>query len=240
MREQPGGTGGSERDRVLAAIRGALARSQPSTAEDAAVAARLAHPVRNIVPARGRQEGDALVAQFIAEAQRVNAVVHLVGSPEAVPTIVAEFLRDSHKPPRLKLAPDRFITAIPWAREPKLSFSIGAANADDPVAVTSAYAGIGETGTLMLLSGPGNPINLSFLPEVHVVVLPTAWIVSTYEDAWDCLRAGGDPQVVPRVIDWISGPSRTADIEQTLLLGAHGPKQLLIVLIDVESRPPQS
>ncbi len=226
------------RDKVMAAIRASLGREVPSAAERQTVVARLAGPQRNVVPLRGRKDGDALVAQFIVEAERVEAVVRRVAAWEAIPSTVATFLRAANAAPRLKLAPDPLITAIPWAREPMLAFAIGAADPEDRVAVTSAYAGIAETGTLMLLSGPTSPTNLRFLPEVHVAVLPSAWIVGCYEDAWDCLRAGKTGGEMPRVVNWITGPSRTADIEQTLLLGAHGPKQLMIVLVDAEPRTP--
>lgn len=230
----------SGRQAVLAAVRRALGRESATAAEREAVAQRLANPSRNLIPARGRQEGEPLVAQFIAEAERVNAVVRRVDTWENIPTTVASFLRDANLALRLKLSPDPLIAAIPWARESMLSFSTGDATADDVVGVASAYAGVGETGTLILLSAPGRPVSLNFLPEVHVVVLPTAWIVGTYEDAWESIRAGESPEVMPRVVNWITGPSRTADIEQTLLLGAHGPKQLLIVLVDAEARPPQT
>lgn len=228
----------SGRDTVLAAVRRALGRDTATAAEREAVAHRLANPNRNLIPARGREEGEPLVAQFIAEAERVNAVVRRIDTWDAIPATVAGFLRDANLPLQLKLAPDPMITAIPWSREPMLSFSTGDAEADDQVGVTSAYAGVGETGTLILLSAPDRPVSLNFLPEVHVVVLPTPWIVGTYEDAWESIRAGDGPEVLPRVVNWITGPSRTADIEQTLLLGAHGPKQLLIVLVDAEARPP--
>lgn len=102
--------------------------------------------------------------------------------------------------------------------------------------VSAAFAGIAETGTLMLISGPDNPTSLNFLPEAHIVVLPTAWIVGSYEEAFACFRAATKPSEMPRTINWITGPSRTADIEQTLLLGAHGPKQLLAILVDGEPR----
>lgn len=231
---------GSDREQMLASIRAALGRDAPSPGERQAVADRLDNPLHNLVPQRGRADGSELIARFIAEAERVNAVVRTVASWDAVPSIVAALLHDLNMSMRLKLAPHPLITAIPWACEPTLSFSIGAATADDLVAVTGAYAGIGETGTLMLVSGSTSPTNLNFLPEVHVVVLPTTWVVGTYEDAWECLRVGSGEAMMPRVVNWITGPSRTADIEQTLLLGAHGPKQLLIVLVDAEPQPTQT
>jgi len=98
--------------------------------------------------------------------------------------------------------------------------------------VTEAFCAIAETGTVMLLSGPENPVRLNFLPEVHVVVVSTRDIVGGYEEAWDRLRREMGEGAMPRTVNWITGPSRTADIEQTLILGAHGPRALHVLLTD--------
>ena len=99
----------------------------------------------------------------------------------------------------------------------------------DYISMTKAFAGIAETGTLMLLSGPHSQTAMNFLPDVHIVVLSAPHIVGPYEDAWSRIRAGG---TLPRTVNLITGPSRSADIEQTLQLGAHGPVQLHIVISD--------
>ncbi|MFZ1413852.1 MAG: LUD domain-containing protein, partial [Defluviicoccus sp.] len=112
-----------------------------------------------------------------------------------------------------------------------LQLATGAAVDGDRASVVIAFAGIAETGTVMLLSSPSSPATLNFLPEMHIVILPEAAIVGAYEDAWTNLRATLGPGVMPRVVNWITGPSRTADIEQTLLLGAHGPRLLHILLL---------
>ncbi|MEZ5579927.1 MAG: LUD domain-containing protein [Candidatus Competibacteraceae bacterium] len=73
----------------------------------------------------------------------------------------------------------------------------------------------------MLLSGPHSPpTTLNFLPDTHIVVLRADRIVGAYEDAWDLLRARG--LGMPRTVNFITGPSRSADIEQTVQMGAHG------------------
>ncbi len=95
--------------------------------------------------------------------------------------------------------------------------------------MTPAFTAVAETGTLMLRSGPDHPTTLNFLPDTHIVVLRAGQIVGPYEDAWAKLRAAGD---MPRAVNFVSGPSRTADIEQTIQLGAHGPRRLHIVLIE--------
>ena len=87
-----------------------------------------------------------------------------------------------------------------------------------------------ETGTLMLPSGSETPSTLNFLPDTHVVVLKSRDVVGPYEEAWDRLRAGG--KTLPRTVNFVTGPSRTGDIEQTIYLGAHGPRHLHILLID--------
>ena len=111
-------------------------------------------------------------------------------------------------------------------------FSRGAARPGDPVSLTRAFAGIAETGTLMLTSGPAGPTGLNFLPETHMVVVRAGDIAGSYEDAWDRLRDSRDGEALPRTVNLITGPSRTADIEQTIQLGAHGPRRLHVVLIE--------
>ena len=91
------------------------------------------------------------------------------------------------------------------------------------------FCGIAETGTLMLLSGPQTPPTVSLLPETHIALLPVARIVAHMEDGWDLLRA--ELGNMPRAVNFVSGPSRTADIEQTVTLGAHGPYRVHIVLL---------
>ena len=102
--------------------------------------------------------------------------------------------------------------------------------------MTGAFAGIAETGTLMLRSGPESPSTLNFLPDTHMVVLRASQIRKSYEDGWDEIRRQMDsrPDSLPRTVNFITGPSRTGDIEQKILMGAHGPRRLHIVLIEDE------
>ena len=110
----------------------------------------------------------------------------------------------------------------------------------DAVSLTAAFAGIAETGTCMLLSGPESPTGLTLLPETHIVVLRVGQVVGPYEEAWARLRrrnAGDGAWSMPRTVSLITGPSRSADIEQTMQIGAHGPRRLHIVLVDGEPGP---
>lgn len=102
----------------------------------------------------------------------------------------------------------------------------------DQVSVTHCLCGIAETGTLVLLSSPDSPTTLNFLPEMHIVLLSKKNIVGYYEEAWDLIR---QQQHLPRLINFITGPSCTGDLEQTLQIGVHGPKQLHILIYNEES-----
>ncbi len=221
------------RTQILADIRRALGRDAPTADRAVALERRLDAPEPNVIPARGRVDGSRRVDMFIAEAERADATVARVAGSNDVPRAVAAYLAGNNLPGVLKVAPA--VADIPWSEHTTLSATAGVAGGGDPVGVTGAFAGVAETGTLVLLSGPDSPTTLNFLPDTHIVVLAVGRIVGTYEETWRRLRAaaGGDGPV-PRTVNWITGPSRTADIEQTLLLGAHGPRRLHIVLVDGE------
>ena len=97
------------------------------------------------------------------------------------------------------------------------------------VGVTGSFCAIAETGTLMLVSGAATPSSVSLLPETHVAVVRCERILTGMEETWSLLRA--ELGSMPRAVNFVSGPSRTADIEQTLVLGAHGPYRVHIVLV---------
>ncbi len=221
------------RERVLGAIRGALDRkSQPGAAADT-VRRRLEHPTPNVVPMRGQLELAERIDLFIEEAERVNTTTARLGQWSEVPSAIADYLKGMNLPASLRVAPDPLLQDIPWADEPLLEVSAGAARDGDKVSVTSAFAGVAETGTLVLLSGSDSPTTLNFMPDAHIVVFPVDRMVGTYEEVWARIRSQFGNGVLPRAVNWITGPSRTGDIEQTLLLGAHGPRLLHVLLVDV-------
>jgi L-lactate dehydrogenase complex protein LldG len=165
-------------------------------------------------------------------AEEVQTTVTRVASLADVPGAVASYLASENLPAELVMAPDPALDAIPWGERPLLQLRRGKAAPGDQVSVTPAFAAIAETGTLMLISGAETPSTLNFLPDTHVVVLKAGQVVPTYEEGWTRLRARGD---MPRTVNFITGPSRTGDIEQRIQLGAHGPRRLHIVLVDERS-----
>jgi L-lactate dehydrogenase complex protein LldG len=143
--------------------------------------------------------------------------------------VVARYLAAENLPAELVLAPDPSLDDIPWDARPLLRIRRGRAEMGDAVSLTPCFAAIAETGTLMLVSGPATPTTLNFLPDTHIVVVNGYQVVATYEDGWDRLRTTDG---MPRTVNFITGPSRTGDIEQRIELGAHGPRRLHIILVD--------
>ncbi len=148
---------------------------------------------------------------------------------DAVPGAIVDYLAAQNLPSELVMAPHPELRAIEWSARPLLRVREGRAAADDAVSLQHGFAGIAETGTLMLPSGPTRPTTLNLLADTEIVLLLASRIVGAYEEAWDLLRAeiGG----MPRNVMLVTGPSRSADIEQALELGAHGPRRLHVVLV---------
>ncbi|MFQ5783668.1 MAG: lactate utilization protein C [Alphaproteobacteria bacterium] len=214
------------RARILGAIRRSLGREPDGNA----VAARLGAHEPGPLPARGRRDAEGRIALFVAMAEEVSASIARVGAPEDVPGAIAAYLGEHNLPAKAARAPDPALDIIPWDARPLLSLRRGPAQADDAAGITGAFAGIAETGTLMLVSGAEHPSTLNFLPDTHIVVVNCGQVVGTYEEGWARLRARDGS--MPRTVAFVTGPSRTADIEQTIHLGAHGPRRLHIVLVD--------
>jgi L-lactate dehydrogenase complex protein LldG len=221
------------REQILSAVRSSLGRRRLDPNGEAELRVRLAAHRRNLVPARATVLDErGRVWLFIEMAEEVQSTVARVGSLAAVPEAVARYLAAENLPAELVMAPDPSLDEIPWNNWPLLQIRRGRAEAEDRVSLTPCHAAIAETGTLMLISGAQTPTTLNFLPETHIVVVRRDQVVATYEDGWDRLRAGKTAEGLPRAVNFITGPSRTADIEQHIELGAHGPRRLHIVLVE--------
>jgi L-lactate dehydrogenase complex protein LldG len=220
----------SARDDIFAAVRASLRVTGAEAPRRAAVEARLAATPIGVVPQRGQGAPAERLATFKAEATRVRASVADVASAADVPAEIARFLRENNLPATLRHGDDARLVAMPWAAT-TLEISRGPSEGDDVNAVSAAFAAVAETGTLALLSGPDNPATLTFLPENHFVVVFAADVVGDPESVVAKLRKVYGAGAMPRTVNFVTGPSRSADIEQTLLLGAHGPRRLHIVIV---------
>lgn len=183
----------------------------------------------HLIPERAKANGSARVDLFIQMAVEAQAQITRVSSLQDIVPAIVDYLAAQNLSTSLRVATNPMLAEISWEHS-GLSVAKGPAQDEDQVSLTMAFAGVAETGTLVLLSGPESPTTLNFLPDTHMVVLRESQIVGSYEDVWALLRARKTP--LPRTINMITGPSRTGDIEQTILMGAHGPRRLHIILVN--------
>jgi L-lactate dehydrogenase complex protein LldG len=213
----------SARDSILGRIRAAQGKAGAvSPQERAAVASCIgAHalsprPSLDWVPA----------VRFRDQVLALSSTYEEVGAIEDAPRAVAVYLRGNALPLAAVCWPE--LSGLLW-QEAGLAVEARASHGNDLVGITGAYCAIAETGTLLLLSSPRTPAAASLLPETHIALVRANRIVRTMEDAWALVRS--EHGMLPRAVNFVSGPSRTADIEQTLTLGAHGPYRVHIVLV---------
>ena len=213
----------SARDSILARIRDALGRGDGETPNIDDLRARMARHARHIEPAFSEPPAQ----RFQEKLEAAAATVACVDSLDAVAAEIERYLGQFDLPPKFVASGEAVLQAIEWP--PDFECTQRVPTGSDQIGVTSALCAIAETGTLMLVSGKERPTSLNFLPDYHIVVLNRDRIVARMEDAWDGLRqqfAG-----MPRTVNFISGPSKTADVEQTVEFGAHGPRCLHVILV---------
>ncbi|TAM47343.1 MAG: lactate utilization protein C [Gammaproteobacteria bacterium] len=204
------------RDAIFARIRQTL-----QTTDASAMETHLARHARGPLPTLSAD----LVTRFRECATRLESTVAGPLTAAEVPAAIARYLDEQKLPRRVVSWPG--MASFDW-KSAGVEIETRPARGDDLIGVTGVFCGIAETGTLMLLSGAQTPPTVSLLPETHIALLPVARIVAHMEDGFDLLRK--EHGSVPRAINFVSGPSRTADIEQTVTLGAHGPYRVLIIL----------
>ena len=216
----------SARDNILARIRKAQGRdgSQPAAGELASVRAAIELRSRGPVPANALRMD--LLERFRTECARVGTTLAEVADTARVPAEVARYLQAVGQPAGVVGWPE--LAGLDWAAA-GVAFEARAAGADDRVGVTGCFCAVAETGTVLLLGSAATPKRTALLPETHVCVVSRARLVATMEDAYALLRA--ERGELPRSTWFVSGPSRTADIEQTIVIGAHGPYRAHAILV---------
>jgi len=206
------------KETILDAVRSALKRGplDPTSRQSLDV-----HRPSHTRPAIDEDPVERFVRKFESRAGTVSRVARLEDVPAEVEAHRARF-----DLPR-RAAVGGALQALTWPQD--WTVHHGAAGIDETLSVTACLCGIAESGSLLLAGGPDNPTTHNFVPDDHVVVLHADRIVTHFEDAWVLLREreGG----MPRATNIVSGPSRTADVEQTIQLGAHGPRRVHVVII---------
>ena len=216
---------------VLSRIRAALGVMGKDRKREEAVDDRLHNHPRGTIPARARAGHEALLELMTAMLESQGAEVTRASTPEDAVRAIAGDLGAHDLPSILPMGSDPVLAALPWDTAPTLQRRIGRAEASDRAVLSRAVTAAAETGTLVLVSGADNPTTLAFLPETHFILVRAGDVVGSYEEAFDRLRAIYGEGNLPRSVNLISGPSRTADIEQTIVRGAHGPKRLHVVVL---------
>jgi L-lactate dehydrogenase complex protein LldG len=212
------------RGAILDAVRAGLRRSGGEATRLLETRSRLSAAARlTATPA----EGDSR-ARFAQAVVRSLARLATAATESDAPALIADFLREAGEPAVLTMSPDHPILArIPWERAGLAARRVDAA-APASCVVNRAYAAIAETGAVALRDSASEPSSLAFLAETHVAVVGASDLLPDYEALWARLRRDG----LPPTLHLICGPSRSADIEQTLLLGAHGPRRTLVLLVE--------
>lgn len=223
-------TGSAARAQILNGIRRSLRRSELAGPAREAVEARLAAPLRGPSVARAQLPQPEKIALFCQWAEASNATVARMAAGEVAGEVSAYLLRNN-LPAQAAMAPSPLLDRYDWASQKMLVLRRGRGEGSDQVSITGAFAGIAETGTLVMVSGPDHPVSLNLLPDTHVVVLREDDIVAGYEDVWARLRERYGKDAMPRTVNTITGPSRTGDIEQAMELGAHGPRRMHIIVV---------
>lgn len=211
------------RSAIFKRIRKAQNRSaQPTPAERDAVRDYLVRHPAGPRPAPG---GD-LITRFIHQVERVSGTIDQVGAMQEVAAASSAYL-DTHSVARKAVAWPT-LAGLDW-QGAGLEVDFRPPVNEDLVGITGCFCAVAETGSLLLLSGADTFPSAALLPETLIAVVPKSRIVGCMEDAFALVRA--ERGELPRAANFISGPSRTADIEQTIVLGAHGPYRMHLIIV---------
>ena len=220
---------GVARDAVLGKVRAALGKTgdrAQATAEARAYLAGHAQGPRPAMPAD-------LVDRFLRRATDMESTVERIGDRSEIAPAVARYIDALVLPPAIDAQRSKAGVCWPefadldWSRA-GLAIEPRPTMGQDRLGITGTFCAVAETGTLVVLAGADSPTATALLVDTHVAVVRAERIVSGMEEAFALIRRerGG----LPRAVNFISGPSRTGDIEQTIVLGAHGPFRVHILV----------
>lgn len=217
------------RERILARVNSIRA----TRADIAKVDPVSSHEKTNPVAAMSMSGVDQYVATFCARAAEEAATSECVATHAAVPQAVAAYLDQQGLERRVHVAGINRRDDVPinWSGDTDIEPITGSMAADGATLVSGCLAAIAEAGVVVTDSGSGYPNAWHYLAATHIVVLRAAQIVDGFEAFWRFARErfGSAP---PRAINWIVGPSRTADLGVPSKLGAHGPARVHVIIVE--------
>lgn len=222
----------SARDSILGKIRASMGSPASNDDRRQAVLDRLADTPTGIIPGRAKLPKAEQVELFCEMAEQFGATLARVSTYGEVAGEVSGYLRARNLPAAIRMGADERLKTAGWETEKNLELRHGLSDGGDLAGVSHATAGIAETGTVAMMSGQDNPTTINFLPEHHIVVIKAADIKGDMESVWAMVREKQGKGEMPRALNLITGPSRSGDIEQTILLGAHGPRALHVIVVE--------
>ncbi|WP_340160716.1 LUD domain-containing protein [uncultured Hoeflea sp.] len=222
----------SARDSILGKIRASMGSPASNDDRRQAVLDRLADTPTGIIPGRAKLPKAEQVELFCEMAEQFGATLARVSTYGEVAGEVSAYLRARNLPAAIRMGADERLKKAGWETEKNLELRHGLSDGGDLAGVSHATAGIAETGTVAMMSGQDNPTTINFLPEHHIVVIKAADIKGDMESVWAMVRKKQGKGEMPRALNLITGPSRSGDIEQTILLGAHGPRALHVIVVE--------
>ncbi len=223
----------SSRSEIFEKIAKGRAQRGNSFEPDPSWRARLETPKADIIPAIAQTNGDAALQRFCQLASILSCSVETVHDPKLIPDQVATYLKNQQLAQEVWLGEDQTVQQLPWDKTPMLNIRKAEddRDVDGGTVVTGIMGAVAETGTLVLTSDAHTRVGTAYMPDAHVIVVEEEQVVGGFDDIWDLLRERYGVGELPRAVNFISGPSRTADIEATMVLGAHGPRAVHIVLV---------
>lgn len=168
---------------------------------------------------------DAL-SRFTAKLEKVFATHELVSSADNVTRAVTNYLQQHNAGTQLVVT--QSVRDSGLLHEQGFDAVAAPTRGNELNAIAMAYAGIAETGTLAMLSDAGSPVTTNFLPDNFICLLRVSDILNDMEALWS--RMASEGRAMPRTVNLVTGASRTADVEQIIQMGAHGPRRLHVLL----------
>jgi L-lactate dehydrogenase complex protein LldG len=215
------------REAILARVRKALEKDGPDSNSKASADAYIAahrHGPRPAMPTDLRP-------RFITRATDMSSTVESVATLAEIPRAVERYLDALAQSGNARLT-----TGVCWPEFADLDWAAAGlsiesrpASGSDRLGITGSFCAVAETGTILITSGASTPTAGALLPDTHVAIVRADRIVSGLEEAFALIRS--ELGAMPRALNFISGPSRTGDIEQTIVLGAHGPFRVHLLVV---------
>ena len=221
----------SARDAMLGRVRSALGKKGERADARATAGAYVAAHAQGPRPA---MPGD-LIQRFVTRAADMESSVEALSDRSGIPAAVGRYIDALVLPPELEM--QRSKSGVCWPEFADLDWRAAGLTVEprpttgrDRLGITGTFCAVAETGTLVFLAGAQTPTATALLVDTHIAVVRSDRIVSGMEEAFALIRR--DQGRLPRAVNFISGPSRTGDIEQTIVLGAHGPFRVHILVLD--------